>query len=166
MRVAQLSLVPTTGTEVPAIAPVTIERGELRQRDADILDIFEFWKGLLSNARSRLDANRKKKINERLRDGYSVEDVKLAIIGCALSDWHRGANDRGARYQDIDLICRDARHLDKFLEIADREGRRIQAEREKRASEAERAAREGTPNEDAIAQFHDILDKLRRHNCR
>lgn len=165
MQRAQLSLVPTTGTDVPAIAPVVLH-GEMSRREAEIVDIFEFWKGLLSNARSRLDANRKKKINERLRDGYSVEDVKLAIIGCALSEWHRGANDRHTRYQDIELICRDANHLDKFLEIADREGRRIQSEREQRASEAERAAREGTPNPDAIAQFHDILDKLRRRNGR
>lgn len=163
---AQLSLVPAPGTEVATIQPGAIP-ATMRRRDAEIEDIFTFWRDLLSNVRSRLDNNRRKKISERLKDGYTVEDLKLAIIGCALSEWHRGANDRHMRYQDIELICRDANHMDKFLEIADREDRRIQAEREKKAQAAQRAADEGVPaNPDAISRFRDILDQLKRRNAR
>lgn len=161
--VAQLQIVPQTNN-LPAIE---VSRGTLSAREAEVQAIFEFWRTLLSTTRSRLDATRRKKITERLRDGYSADDVKRAIIGCALSDWHRGANDRGTRYQGIELICRDASHMDKFLEIADREEQRIMAERDKQAQAAERASAEAQPaSADTLSTFRDILDQLKRRNAR
>ncbi len=157
---AEAPQLPVVATETAA----TALRGTLRRADAEIEELFVFWRDLLSSPRARLDNNRKKKVGERLKDGYSIEDLKLAIIGCALSEWHRGSNDRHTRYQDIELICRDAGHVDRFIEIAEREGRRIQAEREKRAAKEEEAAAGKAVDPGVLSNFRELLDKMRKRN--
>jgi hypothetical protein len=84
--------------------------------------VFVCWKETMDHPKARLDAKRRVLINKRLADGYSVDDLCIAIRGCRESDWHMGKNDRNTRYDDITLICRDAAHVDKFLEIAQGEG--------------------------------------------
>lgn len=73
----------------------------------------------MGNPRARLDVKRAKAIRLMLAAGYSREDLELAIFGCSISPFHRGQNDRGQKYQDIALICRDAEHVDKFIAIAE-----------------------------------------------
>jgi hypothetical protein len=92
---------------------------------SDVLEVFEFWKELLSNGRSRLDEKRRKAIIARLRDGYSVEDLQLACLGCRASPFHNGENDRNRAYKSIELICRDADHVDHFIEVAEKEAGKL-----------------------------------------
>jgi hypothetical protein len=72
----------------------------------------------MSKPRCKLDAKRKRAIAARLKDGYSVDDIKQAIDGCRQSDWHMGRNDRQQPFNDIELICRDAAKVDGFRERA------------------------------------------------
>lgn len=44
---------------------------------------------------------------------YTVTDLKLAIDGCATSDWHI-QNHR----QDLELVCRNPEHIDQFKALA------------------------------------------------
>ena len=83
----------------------------------DVEDIFEYWKLRFGKKRSKLDAKRRRLIEARFKDGYSVLDLREACDGCALSEFHNGNNERHTSYNDIALICRDAEHLDKFIEI-------------------------------------------------
>lgn len=53
----------------------------------------------------------------RLRDGYTVEQLKAAVDGCTRSPFHQGENDRGQVYDDLELICR-ADKVDRFIQIA------------------------------------------------
>lgn len=86
-----------------------------------IEDIFEHWKRLLSTERARLDDKRRLAIKARIKDGYSPTDLLDAISGCFLSPWHAlGDNPRGTKCCDITLICRDAEHIDRFLELYDK----------------------------------------------
>ena len=82
-----------------------------------VSNVFEHWKNIMQHPRARLDEKRDKLIRDRLRDGYTEQDVKDAIDGCALSDFHMGQNDHRQKYNDITLICRDALHVDKFIGI-------------------------------------------------
>lgn len=77
--------------------------------------VFEHWKTSLNHPRSILDAKRRRLINERLKEGFSVEDLKLAIDGCKQSPFHQGQNDRHQIYDDISLICRDAAKVEQFM---------------------------------------------------
>lgn len=88
-------------------------------------EVFAFWRDLLSNPRARLDERRRRLINARLQDGYSLEDLQLACLGCRASSFHMGDNDRGQRYCSIDLICRSAENVDRFMEIAEGEAKRM-----------------------------------------
>ncbi|CAG68985.1 hypothetical protein [Acinetobacter baylyi] len=77
----------------------------------EIQEIFEFWKTTFGkNDRTKLDNKRKSKILTRLREGYSVEEIKNGVMGCSKSDHHVQG-----QFTDIELICRDAVHLDRFI---------------------------------------------------
>lgn len=81
--------------------------------------VFEQWKSTMGHARARLDQKRTKAIRAMLAVGYSVEDLELATFGCSVSPFHQGQNDRGTKFDDIALICRDAEHVDKFMALAE-----------------------------------------------
>lgn len=82
--------------------------------------LFERWKATMEHPRARLDTKRERAIRAMLAVGYSVEDLELAIFGCSVSPFHQGQNDRGAKFDDIALICRDAEHVDKFIALAEK----------------------------------------------
>lgn len=82
---------------------------------AEINEVFEFWKTTLNHPRSNLDDKRKALIRKRLKSGYSVEDLKTAIFGCSNTPHNMGDNDRGQKYDSIELILRDSGQIDRFM---------------------------------------------------
>jgi hypothetical protein len=86
--------------------------------NGDVEDIFIFWKENMNHPRAQLDKRRIKTIEAALNSGYAVDDIKAAVIGCSISPHHQGQNDRKTKYDDIELICRDAKHIDAFIKIA------------------------------------------------
>lgn len=87
----------------------------------EVTEVFQYWALLMNHSRAKLDDKRKKMIQKILKVGYTVEDLKAAIQGCAKSPWHMGQNDRNVVYDDIELILRDAKHVDAFIKNNDRE---------------------------------------------
>lgn len=85
--------------------------------------VFGFWREHMKHPKAALDTKREKAITARLRDGYSVEDLVLAVKGCRLTPHNMGKNDRNQVYDDIELICRDAGHVDRFIKTASGEDR-------------------------------------------
>ncbi|MEX8520055.1 MAG: hypothetical protein AB3X44_16215 [Leptothrix sp. (in: b-proteobacteria)] len=77
--------------------------------------VFEEWKYLLGYERARLDQARRELIGARLADGYSVDDLKLAALGCANDDFSRGKNRTGRRFDQIGNIYHDAARVDEFM---------------------------------------------------
>jgi hypothetical protein len=86
-----------------------------RDRDA----VFEHWQRVMQKRHAHFDPKRKRVIDARLAEGYTVADLCRAIDGCRMSRWHQGANDRGRVYDDLELICRDARHVEQFVELSE-----------------------------------------------
>lgn len=81
-------------------------------------EIFEHWKAVMEKPRAQLTADRSAKIHARLNEGYSTRDIKLAIDGCANSAYHRGQNDTGMSYDDLEFICRHGSKIEKFRDLA------------------------------------------------
>lgn len=111
----------------------------------DIHAIFEHWKIRTGHVRSKLDQKRRSKIRQRLCDGYTRGDLIEAVEGCAISPYHTGKNELSMVYDDIELICRDAKHVDMFLKVMaiDKAKKAQEAARKKRErEEAERDASE------------------------
>ena len=58
------------------------------------------------------------KIRDRLKDGYSVDDLKTAIDGNHSSPFHCGENTEQAKYNSLELIVRDSGKVTQFIELA------------------------------------------------
>jgi len=88
---------------------------EYKNKNNDICEVFEFWKQTMSlNGGTKLTAERQRKIQARLRDGYTLERIKNAVRGCSISPHHCGQNDTHTVYNDIELICRTGSKLEFF----------------------------------------------------
>jgi len=86
--------------------------------DRDVVaEVFAYWQKVMDSPRSQLDDKRRKAIKGALKL-YELRQVCEAILGCSRSAWHMGANDRHRKFNDLDLILRDAKHIDDFMEMA------------------------------------------------
>ena len=54
----------------------------------------------------------------RLHEGYTANDLCDAIDGCHKSPHHCGKNQEGTKYQSLELIVRDSKHVAMFIEHA------------------------------------------------
>jgi hypothetical protein len=80
--------------------------------------VFAAWCASTGRQRSILTDKRRKLIRDRLREGYVVEELVAACAGWRLSPFHAGDNDRQTTYNDIELLLRDARQVEKFRDLA------------------------------------------------
>lgn len=87
---------------------------------SEVQAVFDHWVKVHRTPRRGpqpvLGDKRKNKIARAIRD-YGVETCLQAISGCAMSDWHMGDNPRRKQYDDIELILRDAAHIERFATI-------------------------------------------------
>ena len=81
-------------------------------------DVFDYWQKFHNHPQAKLDDKRSRAIKARLKDGYSVGELCKAVEGCKYSEYHQGKNDSGTVYDDIELICRNATNVDKFIVLA------------------------------------------------
>ncbi len=65
------------------------------------MEILECWKEHHQIPKAQLTPGRQREIRARLKDGYDVEQIKLAIIGCRASKHHMGDNDRKTIYNEL-----------------------------------------------------------------
>ena len=74
------------------------------------------WKKAIRGVRApKLDAKRRKLMQARLREGFTVDELNQASIGIFASKFHMGENDRGKRYTDMDVVFRDAKQVERFM---------------------------------------------------
>ncbi len=86
-------------------------------------EVFNYWVKVMGKEPKRtiLDSKREARIKERWEEGAPVGDVRLAIDGCKMSAFHMGDNTGGKLYNDLELILRDRKRLEGFMEIATKE---------------------------------------------
>ena len=80
------------------------------------IDVFNFWIATMdkNHNSTKLTSKRLKAIKARFREGYTLEDIKTAIVNCSKSQWHMGQNPNNTMYNDIELICRNGEKLEQF----------------------------------------------------
>lgn len=89
-------------TTVPAAAVVSTP---------DIAAVFDHWVVKLEKPRAKLTPGRRDKIRARLKDGTTVDEMRLAIDGCANSEFHRSNG-----HTDLELILRSRENVEKFID--------------------------------------------------
>ena len=86
---------------------------------AQISEVFIHWQTVFGKEKSKLSDERKKKIRARLKEGFTVVELKNAINGCFHSDFHRGENEQRKSYDELTLILRDTAHVEQFVSYLD-----------------------------------------------
>lgn len=94
--------------ELAPAEPEPPGRAETRRK------VFAYWQKAMGKTKAKLDEKRGRAIDKAIARGHSLEELCRAIDGCAASPWHRGQNDRGRPYDDLELILRDAAHVERF----------------------------------------------------
>lgn len=95
--------------------PVRLDQG------ASVRAVFDYWAMKLHPGQSmKFDEKRKKRIRARLAEGFSVDDLKLAIDGALKDDWLMGRKDGTPKngYRDLKTILRDAEQVERLKELA------------------------------------------------
>ena len=83
-----------------------------------IQQVFDYWKQTIApQSRAVLDNDRSRKIGWAIYD-YGIDACKQAVDGIAKSDWHMGRNPNNKKYNDVELIFRNATNVEKFIEMA------------------------------------------------
>lgn len=83
----------------------------------DVKLVLEHWQQVIApRAKIPPDGIRARKVLEQLRH-YSVDELCHAVDACAESDFHMGRSKKtaGRSHNDIELICRDEAHVERFL---------------------------------------------------
>lgn len=98
------------------------ERKASTVAESQIQEVFDYWVSACKpNAKRKpiLDEKRRLAIGAAIHD-YDVEQCKNAITGCTVSDFHMGRNKANRKYDDVELILRDSKHIEQFLELFDK----------------------------------------------
>lgn len=96
--------------------PLSVSTDLAVQKPADdVAVIFAYWQKRMDSPRAKLDDKRRKKIKAGLAMGYTPAELCQAIRGCSLTPHNMGENDRGQKYNGIDLIFRSADQIDRFI---------------------------------------------------
>lgn len=79
-------------------------------------EVFDYWvKTMNKNSLAKLTNGRKAKIKARYKEGYSLEEMKQGIDGCASSGFHMGDNPSGKVYNGLELILKSGEDLERFI---------------------------------------------------
>ena len=85
--------------------------------ELEIQEVFNYWVDqtwIKRGPRPKLTDPRWRKIELAIYE-YGLEEAKMAIRGCTLSPFHMGDNKMRRRYTDIELVLRDAAHIERFI---------------------------------------------------
>lgn len=91
----------------------------------DVETVFDHWRQVMDSPRSILDRKRAGLIRQALKLGYTVDDLRAAINGCRMTPHNMGVNERGTRFNGLDLILRNADNIDRFMGTARAGGPRV-----------------------------------------
>lgn len=83
-------------------------------------EIFDYWKEVMNHPKAKLDSDRTRTIKKALTTmGFTVDEIKKAILGCSRSPYHQGDNDKKTVYDQLGLILRNASNIERFIGLAD-----------------------------------------------
>lgn len=84
---------------------------------SSVEEVFSAWQESTGKAKAVLDSKRKRLIENALRS-HGLRDVLDAVRGWKNSPFHRGENERGKPYNDLELVLRDAQHIEEMRDLA------------------------------------------------
>jgi hypothetical protein len=92
-----------------SVEPVGIDAAAVR-------DLFAYWQERCDHQQAKFTRDRRSKVEARMREGYTVEEIRAAIDGAAASPF---VNPEGKKFDDLELICRNGSKLEDFKSRAE-----------------------------------------------
>jgi hypothetical protein len=135
------NIVEVANSDPSPAAPVVSVVPVIESRDSSaILSVFAYYRAHRPRRFPRPSSKLKEwaRIKALLSSGYSVENICAAIDGCMQSGWHQGDNDRGVKYDSLELITRNSTKLEQFMALAIDPAPVILSKSEKRLAEVYR----------------------------
>lgn len=85
-----------------------------------VQQVFAHWQSVHRKPRAILTPKRRRAIQARLREGFTVERLLAAIDGATHSDFHMGRHEktRGNPQNELELLLRDGGRVEKFEALA------------------------------------------------
>jgi hypothetical protein len=102
----------------PSPALLTTLSSELDAPPLSFATVFGHWQKVMGRQDAKPIDKRRRAVAARLREGYTVEQLKLAVDGCARTPHNMGANDQHRRFDDLELICRNGAQVERFISNA------------------------------------------------
>jgi hypothetical protein len=93
-----------------------VEQKPLDPASNPVQTIFAFWQKVMASPKSAMDKKRRALIEVALQS-YQPADICKAIRGCSKSPHNMGKNERNTKYNGLNLILRDAEHIDYFMNL-------------------------------------------------
>lgn len=114
--------IPSLSPDLPASYSQNLDSNhqELSKESSllvEVKEIFHYWQTVMNYPNAKLDDKRQRKIASALKN-YSVLQLKQAIDGCMRTPFNMGENDRRQKFNSIELILRDAEHIERFIQHA------------------------------------------------
>ena len=111
---------PPTGqdrTVNSTVEPARLDDARDRIQGEQVQQVFDAWvEATGKTSRTVLDEKRRRRIRNALKT-YPLADVLAAVGGWQHSPHHRGENDSGTVYNDLDLLLRDGAHIERFRDL-------------------------------------------------
>lgn len=104
----------------PALPLLTVQEQPPPPPPDLALQVFEHWHTVMGkNGATKFDEKRRRVVQKQLDAGRTVADLCKAIDGCRADPFSMGENDRNKPFNDLELICRDAKHVEQFMGYVD-----------------------------------------------
>ena len=95
----------------PVPAPTAMSDG------SDLRTVFDEWVNVTSRTGATVFSDKRRRVIRRALADYPLADVLDAVRGWRNSPHHRGENDTRTVYNDIELLLRDAAHIERFRDL-------------------------------------------------
>lgn len=162
------------GEQLPAgVYLVQVLQPATATPSSDVDEVFAHWQEVHNHPTAKATSARRRLIRMRLKE-YSKQDLLDCITGYRKSPHHMGTNANGTVYDSIDLLLRDAKHIEYGIQLhratatavrtrsRDDPQAAIQVDTSREAWIREMRERTGNPNwEPPPAQRVDIAELVR-----
>jgi hypothetical protein len=90
-----------------------LDNAKPQLRNGKIDELFAYWQQQCGHPHAKLTPERKKKVEARLNQGYTFDQIKSGIDGAANNPPHD--DDSSVVYDDLVSVCRNGGQLERYI---------------------------------------------------
>jgi hypothetical protein len=107
---------PVKGADAP-VEPSRLHDAAARLKADDVTAVFDAWITSTGRTNRTLLDDKRRRLIRRALQSYPLADVIAAVQGWQQSPHHRGENKTSTVFNDLELLLRDAKHIEMFRDL-------------------------------------------------